>query len=55
VAVELGVYGLPAGIVAAALCFGIRMVGVHFGLDAPRPRAAPAPPGDEESPPGGTR
>jgi uncharacterized membrane protein YeiH len=34
---ELGVYGLPAAIGAAAVCFGIRMLGVRFDLNAPRP------------------
>ncbi|SFK70526.1 trimeric intracellular cation channel family protein [Geodermatophilus ruber] len=43
----LGVYGLPTAIGAAALCFGIRMVGVHFGLNAPMPRAAPGPGSDD--------
>ncbi len=33
-----GVYGLPAALCAAALCFGIRMVGVRFRIDAPSPR-----------------
>lgn len=32
-----GVYGIPAAIAAAALCFVVRMVGVHFGLNAPGP------------------
>jgi len=41
VSIKVGVHGLPAGLAAAAVCFTIRMVGVHFGLDAPRPRAAP--------------
>jgi uncharacterized membrane protein YeiH len=36
----LGIYGLAAGIAAAALCFGIRMVGVHYDLHAPMPRTA---------------
>ncbi|GAA0948414.1 trimeric intracellular cation channel family protein [Pseudonocardia zijingensis] len=34
-AVGLGVYGLPAALGAAAVCFLIRMVGVGFGLNAP--------------------
>lgn len=33
-----GVYGVPAAVGGAALCFGIRMVGVRFGLNAPTPR-----------------
>lgn len=32
-----GVYGTPVAIVAAALCFAIRMAGVRFGLNAPAP------------------
>lgn len=38
VAVRLHVYGLVAALVAAALCFGVRMVGVRFNLNAPSPR-----------------
>jgi uncharacterized membrane protein YeiH len=41
VVTELGVYDLPTAIGAAGLCFGIRMVGVRFNLDAPTPPAAP--------------
>ena len=33
----LGVYGLPAAIIAAAACLLIRLLGVHFRLNAPRP------------------
>jgi len=33
--------GAPGAIGAAAVCFSIRMVGLHFGLDAPRPPGAP--------------
>src|SRR4051794_1912767 len=51
VALELGVGGLAAGLVAAAVCFAIRMVGVHFDIDAPRPRAAGG--GDDAPPAGG--
>ncbi|MDN4522772.1 MULTISPECIES: trimeric intracellular cation channel family protein [Mycolicibacterium] len=36
-ALGLDVYGLPAALAAAASCFVIRMLGVHFGLNAPRP------------------
>src|SRR3954471_3139439 len=43
-AIRLGDYGLPAAIGAAALCFGIRMLGVHFDLNAPLPPAAPERP-----------
>jgi uncharacterized membrane protein YeiH len=31
------VLGAPAALGAAGVCFGIRMVGLHFGLDAPKP------------------
>lgn len=33
-----GAYGVPAAVGAAVACFAIRMVGVRFGLNAPRPR-----------------
>ncbi len=36
-AMRMGVYGLPAALGAVAVCFIIRMVGIHFGLNAPRP------------------
>jgi uncharacterized membrane protein YeiH len=39
-AIELGVYGLPAALGAAAVCFVIRMLGVRFGLNAPGPPGA---------------
>ena len=39
-AIELGIYGLPAALGAAAVCFVIRMLGVRFGLNAPRPPGA---------------
>lgn len=32
-----GAYGLPAALVAASLCFGIRLLGVRFRIDAPGP------------------
>lgn len=35
--VQIGVYGLPAALAAAAVCFVIRMLGVRFGLNAPGP------------------
>jgi uncharacterized membrane protein YeiH len=38
IASELDLYGVPAAVAAAAACFGIRMVGVHYGLNAPSPR-----------------
>lgn len=34
---QLGVSALPAAIAGAALCFAIRMLGVHFGVNAPGP------------------
>jgi uncharacterized membrane protein YeiH len=35
--IRTGVYGVPAALAAACACFGIRMVGVRFGLNAPTP------------------
>src|SRR5215213_6733885 len=35
VVTELHLYDLTTAVGAAALCFGIRMIGVHYGLDAP--------------------
>lgn len=35
-AIELHHYGLAMAVVAALLCFALRMTGVHFGLNAPR-------------------
>jgi uncharacterized membrane protein YeiH len=43
VAIRLGTYGIGAAIAAAAVCFGIRMLGVRFGINAPTPRATPDP------------
>jgi uncharacterized membrane protein YeiH len=34
---QVGVADLPAAVTGATLCFVIRMVGVHFGIDAPGP------------------
>jgi uncharacterized membrane protein YeiH len=34
------VLGAPAALGAAGVCFVIRMVGLHFGLDAPKPPGA---------------
>ena len=34
---QLGVAALPSAIAGAALCFTIRMAGVHFGVNAPGP------------------
>jgi uncharacterized membrane protein YeiH len=36
----LGVYGVAAAIIAALVCFGIRMIGVRYDLNAPKPRHA---------------
>jgi uncharacterized membrane protein YeiH len=36
-AVRFDAYGLPAALGAAAICFVIRMLGVRFRLNAPRP------------------
>ncbi|SEO40394.1 trimeric intracellular cation channel family protein [Trujillonella endophytica] len=45
VAVELDAYGPPVAIGAAAACFAIRMLGVHFDLNAPSPPSPrPRPP-----------
>jgi uncharacterized membrane protein YeiH len=38
IAEQFGTYEVAATVGAAALCFGIRMLGVRFGLDAPAPR-----------------
>lgn len=38
--IRMGVDGLPAALAAAAVCFVIRMLGVHFGLNAPGPPGA---------------
>jgi uncharacterized membrane protein YeiH len=40
VASELGVYSVATAIGAAVLCFGVRMIGVRYDLDAPRPPAS---------------
>jgi uncharacterized membrane protein YeiH len=37
VTMRLGVYGVPAAVGAAAVCFVIRMLGVRLGLNAPGP------------------
>jgi uncharacterized membrane protein YeiH len=37
VTVRTDLYDAPAAVLAAAACFGIRMLGVRFGLNAPRP------------------
>lgn len=38
VTARTGVYGIPAAVGAAIACFGIRMIAVRFGLNAPQPR-----------------
>src|SRR3954452_10178985 len=48
VAIRLGHYGIPAAITAAGVCFGIRMIGVRFGINAPAPRTPPDPDDDED-------
>jgi len=35
--IQAGVYGIPAALGAACACFGIRMAGVRFGINAPSP------------------
>ena len=40
---RLGVAALLTGLVAAGLCFGIRMLGVRLKLNAPRPRRIEPP------------
>lgn len=52
--IQTGVYGLPAALGAATVCFVIRMLGVRFNLGVPRaPRKAPdtGTPGHTESGP----
>jgi uncharacterized membrane protein YeiH len=44
VATRAGVYGLVAAVVAAAVCFLVRLLGIVFNLNAPRP-PRPQPPG----------
>jgi uncharacterized membrane protein YeiH len=34
---RIGAPDLPAAVVAAGVCFAIRMIGVHYGIDAPKP------------------
>jgi uncharacterized membrane protein YeiH len=36
-AVSTGTYGLAAALLAAGLCFGVRMLGVRYNLNAPGP------------------
>src|SRR4051794_7400586 len=42
---EIGANGIATAIIAAVGCFVIRMIGVHFGLNAPTPRT---PPGQDD-------
>lgn len=49
VASLFGLYGPVAAVIAAVVCFGIRMVGIFLGLNAPRP-----PGSRTEQPPTGT-
>ena len=47
IAVLTGIYGLPAAVVATAACILIRLLGLHFDLNAPGPpgsRNQPDPP-----------
>ena len=37
VATELGAPAVPAAVAGAALCFAIRLLGVHYAIDAPSP------------------
>jgi len=48
--VHTGVYGLPAALGAVAACFVIRMLGVRFNLQAPRPPRARRERSDPGSP-----
>jgi len=48
VCIRLGAYGIGAAIVAAGVCFGIRMIGVRYGLNAPKPRTPPDPDGEHD-------
>jgi uncharacterized membrane protein YeiH len=49
--IHVNVYGLPAALAAAAVCFVIRMLGVHFGLNAPGPPGTDHDPGSQDSDP----
>ncbi len=42
-AFQLGFYGLPAALAAAAVCFVIRVLGVHYRLQAPEPLGSTKP------------
>lgn len=43
------VLGVPVALGAATACFTVRMLGLHLGLDAPRPRGIEPPPPDQPS------
>jgi uncharacterized membrane protein YeiH len=47
-----GVYGVPAAVGAAVLCFAVRMLGVRFGWNAPGPPGARGEPGAAGTPRG---
>ena len=40
VADRIGAAGLPAAVISAGVCFAIRMLGVRFDVQAPRPRTS---------------
>jgi uncharacterized membrane protein YeiH len=46
----LDVHGPVTAVGAALLCFGIRMIGVHYDLDAPMPPRAVDPRPDDDGP-----
>jgi uncharacterized membrane protein YeiH len=48
--IRTGVYGPPAALAAAAACLLIRLLGVHFGLDAPRPPGTTGADGSQDQP-----
>src|SRR3954447_25487099 len=48
VALRLDVYGILPALVAAGVCFAVRMLGVHFGINAPTPPAPPVPGPDDD-------
>jgi uncharacterized membrane protein YeiH len=50
-AVKADLYALPSALLAAGACFVIRMLGVRYNLNAPRPPGTAA----EDDPPGGRR
>jgi uncharacterized membrane protein YeiH len=46
--IRAGIYGLSAALAAAGVCFGIRMLGVKFRLNAPRPPGTGSAPDSTE-------